>query len=119
MSIDTEVFGTLGLLAVGCQDGTTQVVMKKEGYLKSWSILLDGPISSVKLYKTDKQDSSKEKKPRTQLSGNEHPIMKQIFEQLEHKPSLPDNTAASPALGNFEVNLVCGSAVGYAVVFRY
>jgi hypothetical protein len=74
--MDTEVFGSMGCLAVGCQDGTVQVITKQAGVTRCWSISLDGPISCLKLYKTDKDLD------RTSHVLSKHPIIRKIQQKI-------------------------------------
>jgi hypothetical protein len=117
ISLDTEVFGNMGVLAVGCQDGTVQAISKQDGVTRQWSVSLDGPISSLKIYKSAPRQSA----PKTShTEPSHHPLIRSLQERIREtmKQHNAATTAPPPEYGQFEVNLIVGASIGYAIVFH-
>lgn len=132
ISLDTEVFGSLGVLAVGCQDGTVQVISKQDGVTRQWSVSLDGPISSLKLFKSDVRGQVTSV---TRLEPSPHSLIRSLQERIatahytEHSeaphitpplqsPLKTPSQSAAQVQHPFEVNLIVGASIGYAVIFK-
>eukprot|EP01122_Echinamoeba_exundans_P013010 TRINITY_DN5606_c0_g1_i1.p1 TRINITY_DN5606_c0_g1~~TRINITY_DN5606_c0_g1_i1.p1 ORF type:complete len:543 (-),score=89.49 TRINITY_DN5606_c0_g1_i1:11-1639(-) len=116
ISLDTEVFGNMGVLAVGCQDGTVQAISKQDGVTRQWSVSLDGPISSLKIYKSAPRQSA----PKTNhIEPSHHPLIRSLQERIRETMKQQSTApTAAPEYSQFEVNLIVGASIGYAIVFH-
>lgn len=97
MSMDFYTFGTKRITAYGCQDGFLYISENKEAEQTSIkSTRLDGPISCVKMYRTDRLSESYLQKKSQNVGENDD----------ENEDEM-------------QVNLVVAVTVGYSIIFRH
>ncbi|PRP80520.1 hypothetical protein PROFUN_11833 [Planoprotostelium fungivorum] len=109
LSFDVKLIKSRRITAIGCQNGHTQLSVTDLSY-QSQSILLDGPVPSVRIFETRTQKSFVSLDVPSQLGHNT--VLSQLDTSVTAAVPLPLFSSGE------ELNLVVADATGRAIIFQ-
>eukprot|EP01117_Protostelium_nocturnum_P014265 TRINITY_DN5420_c0_g1_i3.p1 TRINITY_DN5420_c0_g1~~TRINITY_DN5420_c0_g1_i3.p1 ORF type:complete len:485 (-),score=145.06 TRINITY_DN5420_c0_g1_i3:134-1588(-) len=109
ISFDIKIIKSRRIMAIGCQNGYTQLSITDLSN-QVQSIVLDGPVSSIRIFETRTQKSSMSADVPTLLAHN--PLLSQLHTNVVSSAPLPVFSSED------EIYVVAADATGMGVLFH-